>query len=102
MTRRTQPRNLVTSPLSLSAELLLQALAADDDAVSLPRLCKRLGIRMSVLLRTLAMLGETRIGDAPALGHIAMSDDGERTFARITDAGRAWLASLDSDHQAGD
>lgn len=70
----------------------MQALAADGGAVSLPRLCKRLGVRMSVLLRMLAMLGETPIGDAPALGHVAVSDDGERQFARITEAGRALLS----------
>ena len=71
----------------------MQTLAADGNAVSLPRLCKRLGIRMSVLLRMLALLGDTQIGEAPALGHVAMTEDGERRFARITDAGRAWLAT---------
>jgi hypothetical protein len=81
--------------------LLLQALAADAGDVSLPRLCKRLGIRMSVLLRLLAMLGETPIGDAPASGHVAITDDGERRFARISVAGLAWLASHDSGHHSG-
>jgi hypothetical protein len=93
MTLRKPLPTPVTSPPPSSAETLLQALAAEGGEVSLPRLCKRLGLRMSVLLRLLAMLGETPIGDAPALGHVAVSDDGERQFARITEAGRAWLAS---------
>jgi len=33
---------------------LLQALADTPEGVSLARLCKQLGVRMSVLLRTLA------------------------------------------------
>ena len=84
-------RRHVTSPLPSSAEALLRELAAAGGEVSLPRLCKRLGLRMSVLLRMLAALGETPIGDAPALGYVLVRDDGERQFARITDAGRAWL-----------
>ena len=83
----------MTSPLPSSAEALLRELAADGGEVSLPRLCKRLGLRMSVLLRMLAALGETPIGDAPAPGYIAVRDDGERQFARITEAGLAWLAT---------
>ena len=86
----------MTSPLPSSAEALLRTLAADGGEVSLPRLCKRLGLRMSVLLRLLAALGETPIGDAPALDYISVRDDGERQLARITEAGRAWLATHDA------
>jgi hypothetical protein len=82
----------VTSPLPSSAEALLRTLAADGGEVSLPRLCKRLGMRMSVLLRLLAALGETPISDARALGYVTVRDDGERRMARITELGRAWLA----------
>jgi hypothetical protein len=71
--------------------VLLAELAREPDGISLPRLCKRLGLRMSVLLRMLAALGETPIGDEPAMGYIAVRDDGERQFARITQSGRAWL-----------
>jgi hypothetical protein len=68
-------------------------LAADGGEVSLPRLCKRLDLRMSVLLRLLATIGETPLGDAPAPGYAAVRDDGERRVARITEAGLAWLAA---------
>lgn len=89
-------RTHVTSPLPSSAEALLCDLAAAGGEVSLPRLCKRLGLRMSVVLRMLAALGETPIGDAPALGFVAIRDDGERQFARISEAGRAWLSMHDA------
>ena len=78
MTRRRQAHSRVTSPLPSSAEALLRELAADGGEVSLPRLCKRLGLRMSVLMRLLAALGDTPIGDAPALGYVSVRDDGER------------------------
>lgn len=81
----------MTSPLPSSADALLRALAAEGGEVSLPKLCKRLGLRMSVLMRMLTALGGTPIGDQPALGYITVREDGERQFARITDAGRAWL-----------
>lgn len=85
----------MTSPPPSSAEALLRALAAEGGEASLPKLSKRLGLRMSVLLRMLAALGETPIGDAPALAYVGVRDDGERTFARLTAAGRAWLDAHD-------
>ena len=93
-------RASATSPPPLSAdEALLQALLAElsaaPDGVSLPKLCKRLGIRMSVLLRTLAYLGDERIGDAHGPGWVRTVEDGERTLAQLTRAGRAVAASLD-------
>ncbi|VXB49418.1 conserved hypothetical protein [Luteimonas sp. 9C] len=75
-------------------QALLTELAAAPDGMSLPRLCKRLGIRMSVLLRTLAYLGDDRIGDAQGPGWVRTVEDGERTLARLTDSGRAVAMSL--------
>ena len=77
--------------MSADAELtraLLSELAAHPGGLSLPRLCKRLGVRMSVLLRTLAWLGESRIGDAVGAGWVRVSGDGERRMAALTAAGR--------------
>jgi len=89
---------------SSAEEALLQALlvelAAAPGGMSLPRLCKRLGVRMSVLLRTLAYLGDERIGDAQGPGWVRTFEDGERTLAQLTDAGRAVAASLPAAHEA--
>ena len=82
----------MTSPLPPSAEALLRALATDGGEVSLPRLCKRLDVRMSALLRLLAALGEAPVGDAAPLGYVSVRAEGERQLARITGLGRAWLA----------
>ena len=87
-------------PLSVDAPLLhalLAELAAQPDGVSTARLCKRLGLRMSVLLRTLARIGEDPIAGAPGPGWVRLREDGARTLVLITGAGRALLHSLDPD-----
>ncbi len=83
-------------------EALLAALAAAPDGMSLPRLCKRLDVRMSVLLRTLAYLGDDAIGDTSGPGWVRTFEDGERTLAQLTDAGRAMARSLADDAEPGD
>lgn len=75
-------------------QALLAELAAAPDGMSLPRLCKRLRIRMSVLMRTLAYLGDERIGDAQGPGWVRTIEHGERTLAQLTHAGRAVAVSL--------
>lgn len=75
-------------------QALLAELAAHPDGMSSARLCKRLGLRMSVLLRTLAWIGEHPIGDHAAPGWVRTRDDGARTLVQLTAAGRALLASL--------
>jgi hypothetical protein len=78
----------VTSRLSSTAEAVLAELAREPDGVSLPRLCKRLGLRMSVLMRELAWLGETPIGGVPGPGLVRVEERGERSFAMLTERGR--------------
>ena len=83
--------------MSADAQLLqalLAELAAHPEGVSTARLCKRLGLRMSVLLRALSWIGEEAIGGQPARGWIRLTEDGARTMVRLTDAGRALVASL--------
>lgn len=82
-----------TSERCLSADpqltaLLLAALADTPEGVSLARLCKQLGVRMSVLLRTLAWLGNASLDGQPGPGWIRLEDRGERQFAVLTEAGR--------------
>lgn len=84
-------------PLSVDASLLhalLAELAAHPDGVSAARLCKRLGLRMSVLLRTLAWIGEDAVGDREGPGWVRTFEDGARTMVQLTGAGRALLATV--------
>ncbi|MCD9005330.1 hypothetical protein LDO31_03590 [Luteimonas sp. XNQY3] len=75
-------------------QALLTELAAAPDGMSLPRLCKRLRIRMSVLMRTLAYLGNQRIGDVQGPDWVRTVEEGERTLAQLTERGRAVAMSL--------
>jgi hypothetical protein len=63
------------------APALLAELAREPDGISLPRLCKRLGVRMSVLMRELAWLGEESIGGRPGAGLVRVERHGERDVA---------------------
>ncbi|MCC8538811.1 hypothetical protein ACDH70_22030 [Xanthomonas axonopodis pv. poinsettiicola] len=70
---------------------LLHALADAPGGVSLSKLCKQLGVRMSVLLRTLAWLGEAPIGGCPGPGWVLLQRHGERELAVLSARGRAAL-----------
>lgn len=71
----------MTSRLPSTTEALLAELAREPDGISLPRLCKRLGMRMSVLMRELAWLGEDSIGGTPGAGLVRVERRGERDVA---------------------
>ena len=81
----------MTSRSPSTTEALLALLADEPNGVSLPRLCKRLGLRMSVLLRELAWLGEDAIGDTPGPGLVRVERRGERDVAMLTELGRKRL-----------
>ncbi|USJ00084.1 hypothetical protein MUG10_19265 [Xanthomonas prunicola] len=68
---------------------LLHVLADAPDGVLLARLCKHLGVRMSVLLRTLAWLGTANLDGQPGPDWVRVEDRGERQFALLTSAGLA-------------
>lgn len=88
----TSPPPLPTDARRLHA--LLAELAAHPEGVSTGRLCKRLGVRMSVLMRSLAWMGEDAIGGRPGPGWVRTVDEGARTLVHLTDAGRALLDTL--------
>ncbi|MCW5580374.1 MAG: hypothetical protein KIS72_03420 [Luteimonas sp.] len=69
-------------------DALLAELAAEPAGMSLPRLCKRLGVRMSVLMRTLAWIGEDSIGGIAGAALVRILHEGQRDIARLTEAGR--------------
>lgn len=76
---------------------LLSQLANAPEGISLPRLCKRLGVRMSVLLRTLAWIGEEEVGGIRGPGWVRTCEDGARTLVMLTAAGRAVMDALAAD-----
>ncbi|MFZ6874629.1 formate dehydrogenase accessory sulfurtransferase FdhD [Undibacterium sp. Di27W] len=67
---------------------LMAELSNHTEAVSLPRLCKRLGVRQSSLLRCIAYLGEQSVGQHQGAGWVKLEQDGERSMLSLTEAGR--------------
>ncbi len=86
-----------TSPPASLTEALLAELAAHPGGVALPVLCKRLRVRMSVLLRTLAWLGETPLGEIEGAGWVRVMTQGERSVVALTEAGRLRFADPGAD-----
>ncbi|NLG58935.1 MAG: hypothetical protein GX538_02080 [Gammaproteobacteria bacterium] len=79
----------MTSPQPSLAERLLAELAAHPDGLSLPRLRKRLDVRMSLLMRTLAWLGEDAIGGVQGAGLVHVEEGARGAIAVLTARGRA-------------
>lgn len=75
-----------SSPDTALRAAILAALAEAPDGLSLPRLCKRLGVRMSVLLRALAWLGDTSIGTQRGEGLVRVEERGDLTIATLLTA----------------
>ncbi|UXH79220.1 hypothetical protein [Roseateles amylovorans] len=82
----------VEDPVEAQARAALQALAELDGGkgVSLPRLAKRTGLRVSVLLRLYTLMSEARVGDqvGPGWVRLTVDEDGGRWLAHLTPAGR--------------
>ncbi|MEN1940540.1 hypothetical protein WCE41_05685 [Luteimonas sp. MJ246] len=87
----TEPAPAVDAAL---LHALLAELAAHPGGLSTARLCKRLGLRMSLLLRALAWMGEGSIGGVPGPGWVATRRDGARVMVVLTGTGRRLLDSL--------
>lgn len=62
--------------------------------VSLPRLGKRLGQGVSVLLRELTLMSDAPVGGQRGPGWVRVEQAGERWVAYLTDAGRAVAREL--------
>lgn len=72
-----------SSPDTALRAAILTALADAPDGLSLPKLCKRLGVRMSVLLRTLAWMGEAPIGATSGEGLVRVEARGDLSIATL-------------------
>jgi hypothetical protein len=64
-----------------------------DTGMSLPRLGKRLGLGVSVLMRQLSLMGLARIGGVDGPGWVRVTQQDERWVATLTEAGRAFCAA---------
>ena len=82
------------------AAAVLQELAQHAEPISSARLCKKLGIRMSTLLRALAYLGEAEIAGQAGLGWVDQQQDGERLMLRLSAPGRAALGGWAAERSA--
>ncbi|MGO1541162.1 MAG: hypothetical protein ACTHXB_05935 [Luteimonas sp.] len=78
----------MTSPQPSFAEALLAELGRHPDGISLPRLRKRLDARMSLLMRTLAWLGEDSIGGVAGAGLVRIEHRGGTEIVVLTEHGR--------------
>ena len=77
--------------MAAQARFALETLAELDagNGVSLPRLAKRTGLRVSVLLRLYTLMSDARVGDEQGPGWVRLHvDEDGRWIARITPAGR--------------
>ena len=77
--------------VAAQARFALETLAELDggNGVSLPRLAKRTGLRVSVLLRLYTLMSDARVGDAQGPGWVRLhGDEDGRWIARLTPAGR--------------
>jgi hypothetical protein len=76
---------------ALTVALLHELAQAPGPAgVSLPRLAKRLGLGVSVLMRQLSRMGDATLGGVPGPGWVRVTQQEERWVAALTDAGRAF------------
>lgn len=75
----------MTSPQPSFAEALLAELARHPEGIPLPRLRKRLDVRMSLLMRTLAWLGEDSIGGVEGAGLVRVETRDGSDIATLTD-----------------
>jgi hypothetical protein len=68
---------------------ILRALATDDAGMSLPRLGKRLGQGVSVLMRQLTLMSDASVGGQRGPGWVRVVQTNDRCVACLTDEGRA-------------
>ena len=78
----------MTSPQPSFAEALLVELARHPDGIDLARLRKRLDARMSLLMRTLAWLGEESIGGVEGAGLVRVETRDGTEIVTLTQRAR--------------
>ncbi len=77
-----------------SAAILAELAAAPPPAgMSLPRLAKRLGLGVSVVLRQLSLMGDAVIGGQAGPGWVRVVQTEDRWVVHLTEAGRKVVTS---------
>jgi hypothetical protein len=84
-----------------AAVLVQLAAAPPPGGMSLPRLAKRLGLGVSVVMRQLSLMGNAVIGGQPGPGWVRVEQTEERWVAYLTEAGHSAAAELSSQMQDG-
>jgi hypothetical protein len=85
------PEEAGNAPAPLEERALPELLELDEDGrgVSLTRLAKRLGVRVSVLIRLYTRMSDARIGDAVGPGWVRLQvDEAGQWRAFATDTAR--------------
>jgi len=99
MAPMTDPHELPPLAAAILREL---AEAPRQGGMSLPRLGKRLGQGVSVLMRQLALMGDAAIGGVRGPGWVRVVQMDDRWVAHLTEAGRAMAATLPPPEAARD
>ncbi|CAN5473964.1 hypothetical protein BH09PSE6_BH09PSE6_20340 [soil metagenome] len=68
--------------------VLAELAEAPERTLSLPRLCKRIGVNASVMLRQLTLISDARIGSTTGPGWVRVERIEERWLVRLTQAGQ--------------
>lgn len=86
----------------VAAVLIELATAPPPGGMSLPRLAKRLGLGVSVVMRQLSLMGDAVIGGQPGPGWVRVEQAEERWVAYITEVGRSAAAGLGEGRRDGE
>ncbi|CAN5398527.1 hypothetical protein BH10PSE17_BH10PSE17_14450 [soil metagenome] len=68
--------------------VLVELAEAPDQTMSLPRLCKRIGVNASVMLRQLTLLSDAKLGGSAGPGWVRVERIEDRWLVRLTPLGR--------------
>ena len=85
-----------------AAVLMQLAAAPPPGGMSLPRLAKRLGLGVSVVMRQLSLMGNAVIGGQSGPGWVRVEQTEDRWVAYLTEAGRNAAAEISAEMQRGE
>jgi hypothetical protein len=85
-----------------AAVLVELAAAPPPGGMSLPRLAKRLGLGVSVVMRQLSLMGDAVIGGQAGPGWVRVEQAEERWVAYLTEAGHRTALEVAAQMQGGE